>query len=1097
MKGIANFFILLLGLLSLLSCSNKKEENLFQIQNNETIGMSFQNDLSFDQKFNVYTYRNYYNGGGVSLGDINNDGLIDVYLTANQQQNKLFLNLGDFKFKDITDEAGVGGTKAWSTGVTMVDINADGFLDIYVCNSGDVEGDNKQNEFFINNGDLTFTESAEKYNLADQGFSTHASFFDYDKDGDLDAYLLNNSYQAIGSFDLRRNERPKRDPKGGDKLMQNQNGVFTDVSEAAGIYGSVIGFGLGVSVGDINGDSWEDIFVSNDFFERDYLYLNQKDGTFEEDLTSQMRSISGASMGADMADLNDDGANDIFVTEMLPSDYKRLKTVTTFEDWNKYQYVVKNGYHHQFTRNMLHLNNNNGTFSEIGRFTGVEASDWSWGALFFDMDNDGFKDLFIANGIYQDLTNQDYLQYVANEEVMKSMIVNQKVDYNRLIEIIPSNKVPNHSYKNLGNLDFEFFISSGLNIPSFSNGSAYGDLDNDGDLDLIVNNVNMPLFVFKNTAERFANSYLKFDLKGAEKNIFAVGSKIKITTPNKTIYQEVQPVRGFQSSMETMPLIGLGKALLADVEIIWPSGKVSILKEISANQTLVVKESEALAMETFMDQPDLLFKTKDQLNPYVHQENNFVDFHRERLIYHMMSTQGPHVALADFDQDGKNDLVIPGSKSNEVSFSKGTSSGFISYDAISNITDFAKLKSSDYSDIAVFDADGDQDLDIYLASGGVEITSFSPYLYDDLLLNDGNGNFSKTNQQLPSVDGRINSGVVEYADIDGDGDQDLFVGERSKIGSYGKPGSGYILVNNGDGFFEDQTSILASELKDIGMITDALFIDLDQDDDQDLIVIGEFMGITILENTPQGFSINKNHDMASSKGWWNAIHAADIDGDGDLDFFIGNHGTNSRFRASEKFPIRMYLNDFDLNGAEEGVLTFKAENGKYFPFALRHNLIDQVKSLKKKFPDFESFKEADIHVIFSKEQMEGVQITEVNTLETQLWINNGNFSFTQVELPNQVQFSPVYAINTADFDQDGDLDVVMGGNLYNAKPEVGIYDASYGVYLENNGNATFEFHQDGNGFSLPGQIRSIQINEEQMIVARNRDSLKIYTWKKQ
>ena len=801
MKGIANFFILLLGLLSLLSCSNKKEENLFQIQNIETIGMSFQNDLSFDQKFNVYTYRNYYNGGGVSLGDINNDGLIDVYLTANQQQNKLFLNLGDFKFKDITDEAGVGGTKAWSTGVTMVDINADGFLDIYVCNSGDVEGDNKQNEFFINNGDLTFTESAEKYNLADQGFSTHASFFDYDKDGDLDVYLLNNSYQAIGSFDLRRNERPKRDAKGGDKLMQNQNGVFTDVSEAAGIYGSVIGFGLGVSVGDINGDSWEDIFVSNDFFERDYLYLNQKDGTFKEDLTSQMRSISGASMGADMADLNDDGANDIFVTEMLPSDYKRLKTVTTFEDWNKYQYVVKNGYHHQFTRNMLHLNNNNGTFSEIGRFTGVEASDWSWGALFFDMDNDGFKDLFIANGIYQDLTNQDYLQYVANEEVMKSMIVDQKVDYNRLIEIIPSNKVPNHSYKNLGNLDFEFFTSSGLNIPSFSNGSAYGDLDNDGDLDLIVNNVNMPLFVFKNTAERFANSYLKFDLKGAEKNIFAVGSKIKITTPYKTIYQEVQPVRGFQSSMETMPLIGLGKALLVDVEIIWPSGKVSILKEISANQTLVVKESEALAMEIFMDQPDLLFKTKDQLNPYVHQENNFVDFHRERLIYHMMSTQGPHVALADFDQDGKSDLVIPGSKSNEVSFSKGTSSGFISYDAISNTTDFAKLKSSDYSDIAVFDADGDQDLDIYLASGGVEITSFSPYLYDDLLLNDGNGNFSKTNQQLPSVDGRINSGVVEYADIDGDGDQDLFVGERSKIGSYGKPGSGYILVNNGDGFF--------------------------------------------------------------------------------------------------------------------------------------------------------------------------------------------------------------------------------------------------------------------------------------------------------
>lgn len=1096
MKKSVHLFISLTLLVLGFSCSDSKENDLFLLKDLETIGMSFQNDLSFDQKFNVYTYRNYYNGGGVSLGDINNDGLTDVYLTSNQKQNKLFLNQGNFKFKDITEQAGVGGTKAWSTGVTMVDINSDGFLDIYVCNSGDVEGDNKQNEFFINNGDLTFTESAEQYNLADKGFSTHASFFDYDKDGDLDVYLLNNSYQAIGSFDLRRNERPKRDEKGGDKLMQNNNGVFTDVSVSAGIYGSVIGFGLGVSVGDINGDAWEDIFVSNDFFERDYLYINQKDGTFKEDLTSQMRSISGASMGADMADLNNDGSNDIFVTEMLPSDYKRLKTVTTFEDWNKYQYVVKNGYHHQFTRNMLHLNNDNGTFSEIGRFTGVEASDWSWGALFFDMDNDGYKDLFIANGIYQDLTNQDYLQYVANEEVMKSMIVDQKVDYKRLIEIIPSNKVPNHSYKNLGNLEFESFSASGLNVPSFSNGSAYGDLDNDGDLDLIVNNVNMPLFVFENRAERLNNNFLKFDLKGSKNNKLAVGSIIKVITPEKTIHQEVQPVRGFQSSMESMPLVGLGKSKIVDVEITWPSGKTSFFNNIETNQTLVATEEEAELKEVLTVDEYSLFKIKEQENTYVHKESNFVDFHRDRLIYHMTSTQGPHIGYEDLDNDGFNDLIIPGSKNNEVVFSKGTSSGFSPYEAIKDLNHQAKLKSSDYSDIAVFDADGDSDLDIYLASGGVEISAFSSFLYDDLLLNDGQGNFTKTNQQLPSVEARINSGVVEHADIDGDGDQDLFVGERSKVATYGLPGSGYLLVNDGTGVFEDQTATLAKELKDVGLITDALFVDLDQDNDQDLIVVGEFMSVTIFENTPEGFIINKNHALANKKGWWNTIHGADIDGDGDLDFILGNHGTNSRFRASDEFPIRMYLNDFDLNGAKEGVLTFKAENGKFYPFALRHNLIDQMKSLKKKFPDFESFKDADIDVIFSKEQMKGVQITEVNTLETQLWINNGNFSFTPIELPNHVQFSPVYAINTADFDQDGDLDIVMGGNLYNSKPEVGIYDASYGVYLENKGDLNFEFHTDGKGFSLPGQIRSIAIDNNQMIVARNRDSLKIYTWNK-
>ncbi len=455
------------------ACSSPIETQFIR-KDNAQIGITFANMLRYSDDFNVYKYRNYYNGGGVALGDVNNDGLIDVYFTANQQPNKLFLNKGNWQFEDITQQAGVSGTKAWSTGVSMVDINADGWLDIYVCNSGDIAGDNKQNELFINKGDGTFEEAAAQYNLADKGFSTHASFFDYDKDGDLDVYLLNNSYQAIGTFDLRRNERPKRDVLGGDKLMENQNGAFVDVSEQAGIYGSVIGFGLGVTVGDVNGDGWEDLFISNDFFERDYLYINQKDGTFEEVLTEQMRSISGASMGADLADLDNDGYNDLFVTEMLPKEYNRLKTVTTFEDWNKYQYNVKNGYGHQFTRNMLHRNNTNGTFSELGRFAGVEASDWSWGALFFDMDQDGKRDLFIANGIYQDLTDQDYLQYVSNEEVIKAIVTKSKVDYKRLIDIIPSEKVPNQSYRNLGDFQFAPYSNSGLEEASFSNGAAYG-----------------------------------------------------------------------------------------------------------------------------------------------------------------------------------------------------------------------------------------------------------------------------------------------------------------------------------------------------------------------------------------------------------------------------------------------------------------------------------------------------------------------------------------------------------------------------------------------------------------------------------------------
>ena len=542
------YSLLLFGFL--VSCNETvNKEPQFELLTAKKTGINFNNDLVSTDVFNVYKYRNFYNGGGVAIGDINNDGLQDIYLTSNLNENKLYLNKGDFTFTDITITANVGGSKAWSTGVSMVDINADGFLDIYVCNSGDVEGDNKQNELFINNTDGTFTEKAVEYGLADLGYSTHASFFDYDKDGDLDVYLLNNSYQAIGSFNLTKNERPKRDILGGDKLFQNQGNYFVDVSEKAGIYGSIIGFGLGITVSDVNNDGWEDMYISNDFFERDYLYINQKNGTFKEQLTASLNSISGASMGADAADINNDGYNDIFVTEMLPKEYARLKTVTTFEDWNKYQYNVKNDYYHQFTRNMLQVNNQDTSFSEVGRFSGVEASDWSWGALLFDMNNDGLKDLFIANGIYKDLTNQDYLRYVSNEEVLQSLVIDNKVDFKKLIDIIPSNKVKNHAYINKGNLTFNR-ENNGLNTEGFSNGAAYGDLDNDGDLDLIVNNVNMPLFVYKNNLDKTATKYLKVILKGDGLNTNAIGSKITLTTKTATYSLEQQPARGFQSSMD-------------------------------------------------------------------------------------------------------------------------------------------------------------------------------------------------------------------------------------------------------------------------------------------------------------------------------------------------------------------------------------------------------------------------------------------------------------------------------------------------------------------------------------------------------------------
>ena len=1061
----------------------------FELKENNKVGIDFNNRLKFSNDFNVYRYRNFYNGGGVAIGDINNDGLQDIYFTSNQEKNKLFLNLGNFKFKDITETAGVAGRKAWSTGVTMVDINADGLLDIYVCNSGDIKGDNKQNELFINKGDLTFEEKGKSYNLDDAGYSTHANFFDFDKDGDLDVYILNNSYQAIGSFDLRRNERPKRDILGGDKLLKNENGIFVDVSEHAGIYGSVIGFGLGVTVGDLNGDNWDDIFVSNDFFERDYLYINQKNGTFKEELTNRMMSISGASMGADLADIDNNGTNDIFVTEMLPSDYKRLKSVTTFEGWDKYQYNIKNGYHHQFTRNVLHLNVNNNKFSEIGRLAGVESTDWSWGALFFDFDNDGLKDLFVANGIYRDLTNQDYLQYISNSEVVKSIVTDNQVNYQKLVEIIPSNPVSNHAFKNKNGIEFEEYKTSGLQIPSFSNGAAYGDLDNDGDLDLIVNNVNMPAFIFENKTDE-NNNFIKLEVLGEGKNRFSIGAKIFVTANGQTQMQEIQTTRGFQSSVDIRPNFGIAKSKSVDIKVIWPSGKELSLEGIQTNQVLKFNEKEAkFPLEnTSITNKDFLFRKMNFNDSIVHIENNFVDFNRDRLLFHMCSSEGPKLAIADNSKKENPELLMTGSLNKQIISFKLKEDEIIKNEKnkLTNI----KLNFENSRNL-FFDADNDNDLDLYIASGSVELSMYSEMLYDQILLNDGNGNYLKTNQKLPDEEHKISTGSVSYSDIDGDGDYDLFVGERLKINNYGLPASGYILVNDGKGNFINKTSVLAPDLENIGMITDSNFSDIDNDGDFDLIVVGEYMGIEFFINNQGKFEKVKN-DISSLKGWWNKIKIEDLNNDGLPDLLVGNHGLNSRFKASNKFPIKLYFNDFDKNGFTEAIICFTNDQGKEYPYALRHDLIDQIKPLKKVFPNYEKFKSMDMIQIFGNEELANSKVSEVNFLETAVFINQGNFEFSKLELPKAVQYSPIYAIETGDFDQDGDQDIIMGGNLFEVKPEFGIYDASRGIYLENIDGKKFKYHEDGKGFIVEGQIRDIKLIDNKIFVARNNAAVEVF-----
>ncbi len=1070
------------GLLLLLSACGKKEYPQFTTVDPERSGISFSNDLYLTEDYNPYTYRNFYNGGGVALGDINNDGLLDIYFSGNLIPNKLYLNKGNFQFEDITEQAGVGCPGVWSSGVNMVDINGDGLLDIYVCKAGKPGGENRHNELFINQGNLAFIEQAKEYGLDITGLSVQSAFFDYDLDGDLDCYLLNNSLRSVGGFDMQEGLRDLYDPEG-NKLLENRNGKFVDVTRQAGIYSSSIGYGLGITLADFNWDGWPDIFLSNDFFEKDYLYINNQDGTFSERSDSSFASLSMGSMGADACDLDNDLLPEIFVTEMLPRAADRKKTKTVYENWDKHQLAVSKGYHHQFARNVLHKNLNGHQFLELGRLAGVESSDWSWSALIQDYDNDGLKDIFISNGIRSDLLDKDYLNYMANETRIRAMINEDTEVLKKLIDAMPSKPVKNAVFKNEGQLNFSYQSEAwGLNEPTFSNGSAYGDLDNDGDLDLVTNNVDAPASLYRNNSNTGVNRSIGVVLKYKDANVHAIGAKVLIVADTLRSLFEYYPAKGFQSCSAVPLLFGVGERSTIDsLIIIWPNGETSLRAQVPTGKTHTISYQETdRTITPLLPTPDQekILQPVENLIAFNHQETGLNFFDQERMLLSMPGRKGPAIAVGDVNQDGLEDVFIGGGKNQEsVLFLSGNGQYSAQYF-------FSDTRRSEVTATSFFDSDLDGDLDLYVAHGGKGFSIYAPELHDVLYLNDGTGRFSPSPQEL-DFPYPLSTGDMATADLNKDGLPDIVIGEAMKTNAYGVPGSCLILKNEGNNRFSPYSPATG---KDIGLITAIESADINADGWIDILLAGQYMPITILFNDKGTFDRPEQRlTLDRTEGLWNCMEKTDLDGDGDPDFVLGNLGQNNFFGEG----LTLLVNDFDGNGTIEQISCQQTEEG-YFPIHDIDELYAQMPFLKKAYRTYSGFAQAPLETIMPEKKLREALRLQLNERQSLVLWNEGG-QLVPKALPRTAQYSTVNAILAGDYNQDGIKDLLLGGNDFKYKPQFGRQDATLGwvCYGEkSNGNVIFT---DCRPLGISGQIRAIKsINQNQIIVGINNGEIKIY-----
>lgn len=1035
-------------------------------------GIQFTNAIKETKEFNVFKYRNFYNGGGVATGDLNNDGLADVFFTSNQGPNKLYLNKGNFSFEDISAKAGFGDKKQWSTGVVFADVNADGWLDIYVCNAGSMfDTTLRRNQLFINNKNLTFTESAAAYGLDNSGYSTQASFFDYDMDGDLDCFLVNNSPIPVNALN-HANNRDLKDGEwevadflkgGGDHLYRNDNGAFREVSKEAGIHGSLISLGLGVTVSDFNMDGWPDVYVSNDFFERDYLYINQHNGSFKDELETRMQHTSYSSMGADVQDINNDGFPDLFTTDMLPSDDRRLKANTSFDNYDQFHLKQTRGFYNQFTQNALQVNTGNGHFYETAFYSGVAASDWSWGALLFDADNDGLNDILVCNGIYRDVTDQDFIDFFANDVVQQMVMKGQKEEVNNVIDKMPSNPIANKLFHNKGNLQFEDAGEQwGLTQTTFSNGAAYADFDNDGDLDMIINNVNQPALVYKNNSrEQNHHNYIAVNLAYKKPNPFGIGATIKVFQGNQVFSREQMPSRGFQSSVEYKQVIGLGNAGADSVVVLWPDGTSSHISKPSLNTVIkisydsqqVTKALVQPAVQTIFDSLPVIFDK--------HTEDDFVDFYYERNIPFMLSRQGPKAATADVNGDGLTDIFIGGAKGQASQLYLQSAGGFVKKET----PDFKTFSFNDVTAAVFFDCDKDGDMDLF-AGGGGNFTAETQGNYQNLLyINDGKGNFSLKRGALPLS--TANCGAVLAFDYDKDGFMDLFTGSRSVPQQYGKTPRNYLLHNDGSGHFEDVTDKQAPAMKNTGMITGAAAADINNDKKEELVLTGEWMSPAVFAFNGTQFTAVKT-GLENYYGWWQTVKLADIDNDGDMDMVLGNMGDNFYLRADENTPVKIWMKDFDENGTPDKIFT-KTVNGKDIPVFMKREITDQLPSLKKLNLRHHEYAEKTVQEIFGTDINDAEQ-KKVNYTKSIVALNDGKGNFSPVALPYQAQLSAINAVAITDIDHDGLPDIITAGNCINVLPQFGSEDASYGLVLLNKGKGVFT--------AVPGTVSGLYLRGE-------------------